>query len=204
MQTWVLFRDAQGAAACVRDECAHRACPLSLGRVVDGQIECPYHGALAERGRLGVEGAAPCVIMSVASCLPAWPDILPPLPPRTHIPPAAGWQYDRGGECTKMPSTAFCKVWRYCRRRQRYRRSTPLPCSPPRHPPPCCPPAHPITTLVPALLLLQDISVESLPVVELDGLVWVWPGQADAITGGPPAVARPPPGFRVHAGEREG
>ena len=150
MQTWVLFRDAQGAAACVRDECAHRACPLSLGRVVDGQIECPYHGALAERGRLGVEGAAPCVIMSVASCLPAWPDILPPLPPLTHIPPAAGWQYDRGGECTKMPSTAFCKVWRYCRRRQRYRRSHPtallttappaslLPASPSHHYPCTC------------------------------------------------------------------
>jgi hypothetical protein len=30
-QTWVLFRDESGAAACVRDECAHRACPLSLG-----------------------------------------------------------------------------------------------------------------------------------------------------------------------------
>lgn len=26
------------------DECAHRACPLSLGRVLDGQVECPYHG----------------------------------------------------------------------------------------------------------------------------------------------------------------
>lgn len=43
-ETWVLFRGADGAPACVRDECAHRACPLSLGRVVDGQIECPYHG----------------------------------------------------------------------------------------------------------------------------------------------------------------
>ena len=37
---WVLFRDAAGAAACVHDECAHRACPLSLGRVVDGQVQC--------------------------------------------------------------------------------------------------------------------------------------------------------------------
>lgn len=43
-EPWVLFRDATGVAACVKDECAHRACPLSLGRVVDGQIECPYHG----------------------------------------------------------------------------------------------------------------------------------------------------------------
>lgn len=43
-ESWVLFRDETGAAACVKDECAHRACPLSLGRVVDGQVECPYHG----------------------------------------------------------------------------------------------------------------------------------------------------------------
>ena len=46
-QAWVLFRDAEGRPSCVLDECAHRACPLSVGRVVDGQIECPYHGASA-------------------------------------------------------------------------------------------------------------------------------------------------------------
>ncbi|GBG00595.1 chlorophyllide a oxygenase [Raphidocelis subcapitata] len=43
-EPWVLFRDAAGRPACVRDECAHRACPLSLGKVVDGQVECAYHG----------------------------------------------------------------------------------------------------------------------------------------------------------------
>ena len=31
--------------ACLRDECAHRACPLSLGRVdAAGRAVCPYHG----------------------------------------------------------------------------------------------------------------------------------------------------------------
>lgn len=29
-EPWVMFRDAQGLAACVKDACAHRACPLSL------------------------------------------------------------------------------------------------------------------------------------------------------------------------------
>ncbi|WIA31318.1 hypothetical protein OEZ86_002220 [Tetradesmus obliquus] len=43
-EPWVLFRDAEGRPSCVRDECAHRACPLSVGRVVDGKIECAYHG----------------------------------------------------------------------------------------------------------------------------------------------------------------
>ena len=32
-EPWVMFRDAQGLAACVKDACAHRACPLSLVRV---------------------------------------------------------------------------------------------------------------------------------------------------------------------------
>ncbi len=43
-QPWVLFRDPTGKVACIQDECAHRACPLSLGKVVDGTVQCGYHG----------------------------------------------------------------------------------------------------------------------------------------------------------------
>lgn len=43
-QPWILFRDEHGQPSCIKDECAHRACPLSLGKVVDGQVECAYHG----------------------------------------------------------------------------------------------------------------------------------------------------------------
>ena len=43
-QPWVLFRGQDGAPACLLDECAHRACPLSLGKVVRGCVQCPYHG----------------------------------------------------------------------------------------------------------------------------------------------------------------
>lgn len=43
-EPWVLFRGEDGKPGCVRDECAHRACPLSLGKVKDGRIQCPYHG----------------------------------------------------------------------------------------------------------------------------------------------------------------
>ncbi|MEO0375781.1 MAG: Rieske 2Fe-2S domain-containing protein [Cyanobacteria bacterium P01_A01_bin.17] len=43
-QPWVLFRDRQGQVGCIQDECAHRACPLSLGQVVDGTVQCGYHG----------------------------------------------------------------------------------------------------------------------------------------------------------------
>lgn len=40
----VLFRGADGAPTALLDRCAHRNVPLSGGRVVGGQIECPYHG----------------------------------------------------------------------------------------------------------------------------------------------------------------
>ncbi|MGB7416921.1 MAG: Rieske 2Fe-2S domain-containing protein, partial [Thermosynechococcaceae cyanobacterium] len=43
-EPWVLFRNPQGQVACIEDECAHRACPLSLGQVVDGTVQCGYHG----------------------------------------------------------------------------------------------------------------------------------------------------------------
>ncbi|GAX84141.1 hypothetical protein CEUSTIGMA_g11564.t1 [Chlamydomonas eustigma] len=43
-EPWVLFRDESGRPSCIRDQCAHRACPLSIGKVVDGQVECAYHG----------------------------------------------------------------------------------------------------------------------------------------------------------------
>jgi len=48
---WVLLRPHATAAtptppvSCLLDECAHRACPLSLGAVTPGgAAQCPYHG----------------------------------------------------------------------------------------------------------------------------------------------------------------
>ena len=40
----VLFREAEGKPAALLDRCAHRNVPLSLGRMSDCRIECPYHG----------------------------------------------------------------------------------------------------------------------------------------------------------------
>lgn len=39
----VFFRGKSGAAALL-DRCPHRGVALSLGRVVDGTLECPFHG----------------------------------------------------------------------------------------------------------------------------------------------------------------
>lgn len=41
---FVLFRDAEGKAHALEDRCPHRRTRLSLGRVRDGCIECPFHG----------------------------------------------------------------------------------------------------------------------------------------------------------------
>ena len=40
----VLWLDEQGKAAAVRDRCCHRTAKLSLGKVEQGRICCPYHG----------------------------------------------------------------------------------------------------------------------------------------------------------------
>ena len=40
----VWWDEPAGAWRCTLDRCSHRLAPLSEGRVVDGCIECPYHG----------------------------------------------------------------------------------------------------------------------------------------------------------------
>jgi len=42
-QPFVIFRSGN-ALHCLTDRCPHRFAPLSLGRVIDGTIQCPYHG----------------------------------------------------------------------------------------------------------------------------------------------------------------
>jgi phenylpropionate dioxygenase-like ring-hydroxylating dioxygenase large terminal subunit len=40
----VLFRGHDGRTAALLDRCAHRNLPLSEGHVLDGNVECSYHG----------------------------------------------------------------------------------------------------------------------------------------------------------------
>jgi vanillate O-demethylase monooxygenase subunit len=47
-----LFRDAQGAAQAIGGRCPHRFAPLGAGVVIDGALQCPYHGL-----RFGGDGA---------------------------------------------------------------------------------------------------------------------------------------------------
>jgi phenylpropionate dioxygenase-like ring-hydroxylating dioxygenase large terminal subunit len=40
----VLFRDKEGRTRALVDRCPHRGVKLSLGKVTDGCVECPFHG----------------------------------------------------------------------------------------------------------------------------------------------------------------
>ncbi len=88
---YVLFFDADGQLGCLRDLCPHRAARLSDGQVIDGRLECLYHG----------------------------------------------WQYDRNGDCQFIPQMIPGKD-------------------------------YPIRSCV-----------RNFPVVVVQGIIWVWPGDAD-------------------------
>jgi len=96
---WVLFRDEHGAPACIKDSCAHRACPLSLGKVVNGQVQCAYHGWEFDGSgactKMPSARLCPGVAVSALPCVEkdgfvwVWPGDGPPseLPPDFAAPP---------------------------------------------------------------------------------------------------------------------
>lgn len=73
-EDWVVGRIAGKVFALV-DRCAHRFAPLSAGQIVDGCVQCPYHGY-----RYGQDGR--CVLI---------PALGPnsPIPPRARVAAAA-------------------------------------------------------------------------------------------------------------------
>ena len=66
----VLIRDEAGVPHAMGGRCPHRFAPLAQGRVVDGAIECPYHGL-----RFGMDGK--CVFN---------PHLDGALPPKARVP----------------------------------------------------------------------------------------------------------------------
>jgi nitrite reductase/ring-hydroxylating ferredoxin subunit len=49
-QSFVLWRDGNGKVVCMDDRCAHRGAALSLGRILNGEIACRYHGFRYDSG----------------------------------------------------------------------------------------------------------------------------------------------------------
>ncbi len=40
----IIFRNLAGKLVCLKDLCPHRAAKLSDGQIIDGKVECLYHG----------------------------------------------------------------------------------------------------------------------------------------------------------------
>ena len=40
----VFWRDGSGRVSCLRDRCPHRGVELSKGQLVNGHLQCPFHG----------------------------------------------------------------------------------------------------------------------------------------------------------------
>lgn len=95
----VLFRSGSGITL-LEDRCPHRNVPLSEGRVIDGAIECPYHGwRFNGRGHCtrvpGSEDVAQAGAKAFSvreegtliwACLSDKPGLLPQLPPEISDP----------------------------------------------------------------------------------------------------------------------
>jgi phenylpropionate dioxygenase-like ring-hydroxylating dioxygenase large terminal subunit len=68
---YVVWRGPDGTVVAAPDRCPHREAPLSEGRLVEGELECCYHG-----WRYGAAGR--CVLVPSAA------DGVPP-PPKAHL-----------------------------------------------------------------------------------------------------------------------
>ena len=45
-ETLVVWRELDGKVNCIADRCCHRGASLACGKLVDGKVECPFHGFL--------------------------------------------------------------------------------------------------------------------------------------------------------------
>jgi phenylpropionate dioxygenase-like ring-hydroxylating dioxygenase large terminal subunit len=65
----VLWRDTAGAVHAWADQCPHRGARLSMGHVVDGRLECAYHGwQFAPGGRCAHVPALPAFVPPATHC----------------------------------------------------------------------------------------------------------------------------------------
>jgi phenylpropionate dioxygenase-like ring-hydroxylating dioxygenase large terminal subunit len=75
----VLFRGADGKAAALEDRCCHRGAPLTHGRLVDGCVQCGYHG-------LEFDGSGACVKVPGQDNVPAQAKVISyPIVERQHF-----------------------------------------------------------------------------------------------------------------------
>ncbi len=102
----VLFLDAEGQPAALKDRCCHRTARLSKGRCVNGALECGYHGWTYNAGgrviripQYDAERAIPAEYCTPAyRCVAkygyAWVALEEPIAPIPEVPEfgAPGWR----------------------------------------------------------------------------------------------------------------
>ncbi|MBF5003390.1 aromatic ring-hydroxylating dioxygenase subunit alpha [Diaphorobacter caeni] len=95
-QPVVLWRSNEGAVQAFVDRCPHRGARLSMGRVENGHLECPYHGWQFASGGQCIK-------------VPAVPDFVPPATQRVKafdVQEAYGlvWvRLEQGESATELP-----------------------------------------------------------------------------------------------------
>lgn len=48
-ESLALWRDKEGNVCCIADKCCHRGASLACGVVIDGKLECPFHGFIYDK-----------------------------------------------------------------------------------------------------------------------------------------------------------
>jgi phenylpropionate dioxygenase-like ring-hydroxylating dioxygenase large terminal subunit len=48
-ETLALWRNKDGQACCITDKCCHRGASLSCGKLINGNLECPFHGFIYDQ-----------------------------------------------------------------------------------------------------------------------------------------------------------
>ena len=94
---YVLWRDPDGVVTASADRCPHREAPLSAGTVIDGCLQCCYHG-----WQFGAGGR--CVLVPSAQ-----PGV--PVPPRAHLAPVGATErYGLVWICPGVPREDIPKI----------------------------------------------------------------------------------------------
>jgi len=94
---YVLWRDPEGVVTASADRCPHREAPLSAGTVIDGCLQCCYHG-----WQFGAGGR--CVLVPSAQ-----PGV--PVPPRAHLAPVGATErYGLVWICPGVPREDIPKI----------------------------------------------------------------------------------------------
>ncbi len=78
---WVVLRRSDGTLAAFGDECPHRRASLGTGCVVDGTLQCPYHG-----WRFDLDGHCVAIpSLAQTATIPSRAQLAPPWGVREHL-----------------------------------------------------------------------------------------------------------------------